>query len=591
MAKYCNNPGCDAYKQTFEGKHCPYCGELLVEESVPKVSSKKEFGGDGISVSRVMNDSHDTISNNNTTIVLNGKSLEDLTLKERKVSYRKFCTDVIENGIITPAVRKKLDMYALELDLSQEDAREIERFVKKHSSDAGYELNAFDRDNIDIIKANIAANQGNINDMLAKLEAMSSYDNDEVQFYYNMLQCISSPSVIIRKYEDREQDVYWLAFWAYVGFLKNGQKVKAEKVLRELTVWDSQSQDNLHLLQATGALIGDDIDSAGIFLTKAKNISYLLQPMSQTASYIIKCKGQRKLSNSKEINFFLEKLYGLKEDSPVYAQETYAAPVSDALKNRIPQSKPSVAVTATPQSSYPSVQPVSTGSKKTSGKLTGIIAAAVAVVVAVVLFVPKGKKNVTVPVSATATQATQVAAPAETPAATTGKTATSTNAATKTTTTGTASSGTPANKTSATSPTTNTAPASSNSNNASSSTANTTAGNSNTSTNSSTSSASNPASDPIAELKTAADAGDKDAQYNLGMKYYEGNGVTKNMSTAFQYLKPLADAGYTKAYFPVADMYHRGQGVAKDRNAAEMWYKKAAEAGNAKAKNILLNSF
>lgn len=566
MAKYCNNPSCDAYKKVFEGKHCPYCGELLVEDSPSKSSSKKEFGGDGISVSRVTNDSHDTISNNNTTIVLNGKSLEDLTLKERKASYRKYCADLIENGIITPAVRKKLDVYSMELDLTQEDTREIEKFVKKHSSASSYELNAFDRDNLDIIKANIAANQGNINDMLAKLEAMSSYDNDEVQFYYNMLQCISSPSVLIRKYEDREQDIYWLAFWAYVGFIKNGQKVKAEKALRELTAWDSQSQDNLHLLQATGALFGEDVNSAGIFLGKAQNTSYLLGPMSQTAAYIIKCKGQRKLSNSREVNFYLEKLYGLKEDSPVYAHESYAAPIPDALRDRLPQSKPAVAVTATSQPTYPSIQPASTGPGKSSGKMIGIIAVAAAVVVALVLFIPKGKKNGPAPVvSAPTTQTTsstqkpQATTPVEKPSATTTKTAKSSTASN--------------NKA--------TAPA-----------ANKSASSTSTASSSSTSTApTKPASDPIADLKKAADAGDKDAQYNLGMRYYEGNGVAKNMSTAFQYLKPLADAGYTKAYFPVADMYHRGQGVSKDRNAAEMWYKKAADAGNARAKNILLNSF
>ena len=567
MAKYCNNPSCDAYKKVFEGKHCPYCGELLVDDSPSKSSSKKEFGGDGISVSRVTNDSHDTISNNNTTIVLNGKSLEDLTLKERKASYRKYCADLIENGIITPAARKKLDVYSMELELAQEDTREIEKFVKKHTLASSYELNAFDRDNLDIIKANIAANQGNINDILAKLEAMSSYDNDEVQFYYNMLLCISSPSVVVRKYEDREQDVYWLTFWAYVGLLKNGQKVKAEKALRELTAWDSQSQDNLHLLQATGALIGEDVDSAEVFLAKAKNTSYLLRPMTQTAAYIIKFKGQRKLSNSKEINFYLEKLYGLKEAPPAYAQETYAAPIPDALKNRFPQSKPAVAVPATSQLYHPSIQRKSSGLKKTLGKLLRIIAVAAIVVLVVVLFIPKGKKKGVVPISSQTTPSAQTAratSPAEKPSATSANTGKNVQSSTPFPSNNKAVASTP-----------NTQPAHSDA----------------TTSNSSTSNTPKPDSDPMIELKTAADAGDKDAQFNLGMRYYEGNGIAKNMSTAFQYLKPLADAGYTKAYLPVADMYHRGQGVAKDRNAAEMWYKKAAEAGNAKARNILLKSF
>ena len=97
--------------------------------------------------------------------------------------------------------------------------------------------------------------------------------------------------------------------------------------------------------------------------------------------------------------------------------------------------------------------------------------------------------------------------------------------------------------------------------------------------------------DPVEELKKSAQAGNKDAQYELGMMYFDGNGVARNYSTAFQYLKPLAEAGYTKAYYPVADMYHRGNGVSKDRNAAEKWYKKAADTGDYKAKRILIDNF
>lgn len=95
--------------------------------------------------------------------------------------------------------------------------------------------------------------------------------------------------------------------------------------------------------------------------------------------------------------------------------------------------------------------------------------------------------------------------------------------------------------------------------------------------------------DPIATLKTAADQGDKDARFDLGMRYYNGDGVAKSYSTAFNYLKPLAEEGYTKAFFPVAEMYHGGRGVAKDRDAAEKWYTLAAKAGNEKAKRILMN--
>ena len=573
MSKHCNNQACAAYGRSQEGRHCAYCGELLVDDSPSQSSAKKEQRGDGISVSRVMNDSHDTISNNNTTIVLNGKSLEDLTQKERKASYRKFCSDVIENGIISSTIRKKLDLYALEIEISPEDAREIEKFVKKQSSGASYELNAFDRDNLDIIKANLVANEGNINDMLAKLEAMSTYDNDEVQFYHNMLRCISSPSVMIRKYEEREQDIYWLAFWAYFGFLKNGQRIKAEKTLRELAAWDNQSQDNLHLLQSAGALIADDVNMAGIFLAKAKNISFLLQPLLHTTAYIIKSGGQHLLSSSQEINFYLEKLFGWKSESSIYAQATYVAPIPDALRNRLHDSKPEITTSVpAPQSQSSILQPNKSQSPSSVWRYLSVTAIATAIV-AVVIFFPKAKSTpvqnaVKSEIKATTVEPTNVPTPSKSASSKASSASSPAVVAKKTASTSQSSNSVKRSVVSQEAP----APIAPNQPQPQPTTI-------------------NAPSDPIAELKASADAGDEDSQYALGMMYYEGRDVQRNLKTAFQYLKPLADAGYAKAYFPVADMYHRGQGVAKNREEAEKWYKKAADAGSSKARSILLNSF
>lgn len=94
---------------------------------------------------------------------------------------------------------------------------------------------------------------------------------------------------------------------------------------------------------------------------------------------------------------------------------------------------------------------------------------------------------------------------------------------------------------------------------------------------------------PFDEAKTKADAGDAASCYKVAKAYQEGNGVSKSLSSAFQYMKAAADKGYTPAYIEVAKMYHGGRGVTKDRDVAEQWYKKAADAGNAEAKRILLN--
>lgn len=95
--------------------------------------------------------------------------------------------------------------------------------------------------------------------------------------------------------------------------------------------------------------------------------------------------------------------------------------------------------------------------------------------------------------------------------------------------------------------------------------------------------------DPLAAAKAKADAGDAASCYQVAQAYKSGNGVQKNLATAFQYMKVAADKGYEPAYIEVAKMYHGGRGVTKNRDIAEQWYQKAAEAGNAEARRILLN--
>ena len=385
MAKYCNNPDCQLYKRYQEGTQCDYCGEALVDDTPVSRGTSKEVKGDGISVSRVMNDSHDTISNQNTTIVINGKSLEDLTLKDRKTAYRKFCSEHINNGIITPTIRRELDEYALELELSPDVRKEIEQFVRKNASETSRELTPLDYDNLTIIKTSVANNKVRINDALPKLEVMSTSDNDEVLFYLNLLLVCSSPASIIKKYCEREQDIYWRTFWVNLAYLKNGQRVKAEQVLRELAVWDTQAQDNLYILQSVGAILNDDLETAATLYSRSKNYSYLLEPLGKTISFILKTKGVHKLSNSPDVNFYLEKLFGLKEDLPVEVATTYRAPIPEPLRDRVEGKRGSQSVVAA-SNTYRQK------GNSSLGKYIGL-AAIVAIIVAIVVFIPKGNKD------------------------------------------------------------------------------------------------------------------------------------------------------------------------------------------------------
>ena len=85
----------------------------------------------------------------------------------------------------------------------------------------------------------------------------------------------------------------------------------------------------------------------------------------------------------------------------------------------------------------------------------------------------------------------------------------------------------------------------------------------------------------------AAEAGKSSAQCNLALCYYNGDGVEKDISKAIHWWQRAAEAGVSNAQFNLAFCYYNGEGVEKDFSKAVYWYQKAAEAGNSDAQNNL----
>ncbi|HEY9720309.1 MAG TPA: protein kinase [Trichormus sp.] len=127
----------------------------------------------------------------------------------------------------------------------------------------------------------------------------------------------------------------------------------------------------------------------------------------------------------------------------------------------------------------------------------------------------------------------------------------------------------------------------------------------------------------LADLAGKAEAGDVDAQYELGCFYYDGNVVERNLQLAFYWYAKAADQKFTDAIawlavlyrngegveqnnekaialfqegallndgysqFLLADMYQHGCGIDVDADMAAYWYKKAVENNNSLAMNAL----
>ena len=81
-------------------------------------------------------------------------------------------------------------------------------------------------------------------------------------------------------------------------------------------------------------------------------------------------------------------------------------------------------------------------------------------------------------------------------------------------------------------------------------------------------------------LNLAAEAGDSDAEAELGAMYATGKGVVKNYSRALDAFAKAAAADNARAVTDLASMYANGWGVAKDESKALALYKKGVELGD-----------
>ena len=90
----------------------------------------------------------------------------------------------------------------------------------------------------------------------------------------------------------------------------------------------------------------------------------------------------------------------------------------------------------------------------------------------------------------------------------------------------------------------------------------------------------------FAWTQKAADQGDTEAQYNLGVMYYNGDGVAQNFQQALAWYQEAATHGLAGAQFNLGLMYNKGEGVPEDGILGYAWINLAATAGNESAKML-----
>lgn len=92
-------------------------------------------------------------------------------------------------------------------------------------------------------------------------------------------------------------------------------------------------------------------------------------------------------------------------------------------------------------------------------------------------------------------------------------------------------------------------------------------------------------------FKKAAELNLASAMQELGIMYYNGNGVTKNYPEAINWYKKAADKGDTEAMYKLGLIYFIGRVTEKNNTEAYKMLKKASDKGHEKAKKAIADNW
>lgn len=89
-----------------------------------------------------------------------------------------------------------------------------------------------------------------------------------------------------------------------------------------------------------------------------------------------------------------------------------------------------------------------------------------------------------------------------------------------------------------------------------------------------------PEEEEMASLLEAAESGDAESQFQLGMLYYKGSIIPQDYEEATKWFGLAAEQGNVEAQFRYGCLIYYGRGIDRDLIKAHMWFNLAASEGN-----------
>jgi hypothetical protein len=93
--------------------------------------------------------------------------------------------------------------------------------------------------------------------------------------------------------------------------------------------------------------------------------------------------------------------------------------------------------------------------------------------------------------------------------------------------------------------------------------------------------------DSMEWFEQAANSGNVQAMFNLGAAYWEGNGTRQSYAQAVEWWEKSAAAGQSAAQYNLGLAYYLGKGAEQDLDQALKWIRQSAENGHSGAQRVL----
>lgn len=252
---------------------CPYCGaQLPAEEPAAEGAPTLQVGDANAISGGVHVDSHNVVTNH-VTHVERDKTPEELH-QERVVRFKQLCQEAYADGRIDLREARQLEDLRLTLGLSEAEAEQIRNDVKRlRLTQSAHRLNPIARVALtQVISQAKACHTERLRASLPRLEALAEkYTDEDVQFYYHLLLSVLSPDELVNRYEHRQADNYWLAYWTFMAYLNADRLGEAEAVLDTLAMFDHQPYGNITLLATASCLYQYWSDPASAELLEQAN--------------------------------------------------------------------------------------------------------------------------------------------------------------------------------------------------------------------------------------------------------------------------------------------------------------------------------